>query len=84
VPAAPVNDVAAALESPLVQGEGRVLEVPHPARGTVRLLANPVRVPGEQHPARPAPALGADTEAILRDLGYDAARIAALRGSGTI
>ena len=28
---------------------------------------------------RPAPALGADTDAILSELGYDAARIAALR-----
>jgi crotonobetainyl-CoA:carnitine CoA-transferase CaiB-like acyl-CoA transferase len=79
-----VNDVAAALESPLLREDGRVLEVPHPARGTIRLLANPVKVPGEAPPARPAPALGADTDAILRDLGYDEARIAALRKSGAI
>jgi crotonobetainyl-CoA:carnitine CoA-transferase CaiB-like acyl-CoA transferase len=84
VPAAPVNDVAAALESPLLREDGRVLEVPHPARGTIRLLANPVKVPGEAPPVRPAPALGADTDAILRDLGYDEARIAALRKSGAI
>ena len=84
VPAAPVNDVAAALESPLLREDGRVLEVPHPARGTIRLLANPVKVPGEAPPARPAPALGADTDAILRDLGYDEARIAALRKAGAI
>ncbi|HKI97722.1 MAG TPA: CoA transferase [bacterium] len=84
VPAAPVNDVAAALESPLVRDEGRLLEVPHPARGTIRMLANPVKVPGEAPPARPAPALGADTDDILHSLGYDEARIAALRKAGTI
>ena len=35
-------------------------------------------------PARPAPALGADTDKILRGLGYDAARIEALRAAGVI
>lgn len=30
-------------------------------------------------PNHPAPALGADTEAVLAELGYDTARIAALR-----
>lgn len=37
-------------------------------------------------PARPATAvrIGADTEAILADAGYDAARIAALRAAGTV
>jgi succinate---hydroxymethylglutarate CoA-transferase len=84
VPAAPVNDVAAALDSPLVRDDGRVLDVPHPARGTIRLLANPIRLPGEAQPARPAPALGADTDDILRGLGYDEPRIAALRREGTI
>ena len=35
-------------------------------------------------PRRPAPVLGADTEAILGELGYDAAEIARLRASGAI
>ena len=39
---------------------------------------------GDEAPARAAPALGADTEALLRELGYDAARIATLRDSGAI
>jgi crotonobetainyl-CoA:carnitine CoA-transferase CaiB-like acyl-CoA transferase len=32
----------------------------------------------------PVPALGEHTEAILRELGYDSARIGALRAAGTI
>ena len=84
VPAAPVNDVRAALENPLVRDEGRLLTVPHPARGEIHLLAGPVRCPGETPPARPAPALGADSEDILRGLGYDNARIAELRNAGAI
>lgn len=84
IPAAPVNDVAAALDHPLVREGGRLLHVPHPARPDFRMLANPVRVPGETHPARPAPALGADTDAVLRKLGYDDERIAALREDNVI
>jgi crotonobetainyl-CoA:carnitine CoA-transferase CaiB-like acyl-CoA transferase len=84
VPAAPVNDVATALEQPLLQEGGRLLHVEHPVRGPIRLLAGPVKVPGETPPARPAPALGADSDAILRELGYDDARIAALRKDGVI
>ena len=84
VPAAPVNDVAAALDNPLVAERKGVLRVPHPERGEISLLANPVRVPGEQHPARPAPALGADSEEILRSLGYGEERIAALRDAKVI
>ncbi|MFM7120936.1 MAG: CoA transferase, partial [Gammaproteobacteria bacterium] len=34
--------------------------------------------------ARPPPRLGEHTDEILRELGYDAAAIAALRASGTL
>ena len=82
VPAAPVNEVGAALEE--ARGDGRVLAVDHPARPGFEMMANPVRLEGEPHPARPAPALGADSETILGELGYDDARIARLRDDGVI
>ena len=82
VPAAPVNDVAAALEE--ARSDGRVIAVDHPARAGFEMMANPIRLDGEAHPARPAPALGADSEAVLADIGYDPARIAALRDEGVI
>ncbi len=79
VPAAPVNDIAQALENPFVTETGRIQTLVHPSAGPYRMVAPPVRCPGEESPARPAPAQGADTEAILEGLGYDAARIEALR-----
>ena len=86
VPAAPVLDVAQALENPFVTEHGRLAAVPHAAApsGAYRVVAPPVRCAGESAPARPAPVLGADTESVLRGLGYDAARIARLRASGAI
>ncbi len=84
IPAAPVLDVKAALDNPAARAGGRILRMTHPVRGEMSQLANPVRLSGEEHPARPAPALGADTEEILRGLGYSAARIAALRKAGAV
>jgi len=86
VPAAPVLDVAQALENPFVTEHGRIAEIPHaPAPGGLyRMVAPPVRCAGEEAPRDPAPDLGADTEAVLGTLGYDAARIAALKASGAI
>jgi formyl-CoA transferase len=43
-----------------------------------------VRCAGDEAPARPAPALGEHTESLLREIGYDGARIAALRKSKII
>jgi crotonobetainyl-CoA:carnitine CoA-transferase CaiB-like acyl-CoA transferase len=75
VPVAPVYDVAEALENPFVREQGRIVEAAHPARGTIRTLACPVRCPGEEERVGIAPALGEHTRELLRALGYDDARI---------
>ncbi len=57
----------------------------HPELGTAaRLLRSPINLSAAPHPERffsAAPDPGAHTDAILRDLGYDAAHIAQLRGA---
>jgi crotonobetainyl-CoA:carnitine CoA-transferase CaiB-like acyl-CoA transferase len=83
VPAAPVHDVAAALDNPFVVEEGRVRVVPHP-NGEIRLLAPPVRCPGEEMPCNAAPPLGADTDSILGQLGFAPGEIARLRKVGAV
>jgi crotonobetainyl-CoA:carnitine CoA-transferase CaiB-like acyl-CoA transferase len=83
VPAAPVHDVQAALENPFVMDEGRVRTADHPG-GPIRLLAPPIRCPGDEPPCRAAPALGADTDRILANLGFTHAEIARLRGAGVV
>jgi crotonobetainyl-CoA:carnitine CoA-transferase CaiB-like acyl-CoA transferase len=84
VPAAPVHDVKAALDNPFVRDEGRLARYRHPVKGEIPMLATPFRCPGETFPTAGAPALGADTDAILGALGYDAAKIAGLRQAGAI
>ena len=84
VPAAPINDLAQALENPFVTQHGRLQTLPHPERGSFRMVAAPVRSLGDEAPARPAPALGEHTDALLLELGYDGARIRALRESKVI
>ncbi len=83
VPAAPINDLAQALENPFVTEHGRLQTLAHPTEGPYRMVAPPVRA-GEDAPARPAPGLGEQTEALLAELGYDGARIRALRDAGVI
>jgi crotonobetainyl-CoA:carnitine CoA-transferase CaiB-like acyl-CoA transferase len=84
VPAAPVQDIAQALTSPFVESEDRVWSYPHPERPDFRMVAPAFRLPGSDIPHAAAPALGADTDAVLQDLGYDAARIASLRAQGVV
>ena len=84
VPVAPVNDVPAALENPLVQSGGRLKDYAHPTRGSLRMVAGPVHCEGDDPPTRAAPALGADTDDLLGELGYDSERIARLRKVGAV
>ena len=49
------------------------------------MVVLPLRYHGvESRPDRPAPGLGADTDAVLREAGYAEAEIAALRESGAV
>jgi succinate---hydroxymethylglutarate CoA-transferase len=83
VPAAPVNDLAAALDSPFARERGMIWQVPHPKRRDFRMVGAPVRS-GDEAPKRPAPPLGADSDAILAECGFDDAGIAALKRDGVV
>jgi crotonobetainyl-CoA:carnitine CoA-transferase CaiB-like acyl-CoA transferase len=84
VPAAPINNIAEALENPFVTEHGRVQTLEHPKHGTYRLVAPPVIDGESEPPAQPAPALGEHTDEILAGAGYDANDIAELRKQGVI
>lgn len=81
VPAAPVYDVAQALDSEFVAEQGRLLDFDH-GEGPIRMIASPVRA-GE-HPVRPAPGLGEHNERVLQQAGYSSEQIEALRRTGVL
>ena len=79
VPVAPVHDVGQALDNPFVAERGSIRDYRYPDGRAARMVASPIRVSSTELPQRAAPALGADTDALLKEIGYDAARIARLR-----
>jgi len=85
VPCGPVLDLAQVFSDPQVLHQQMVIDVPHPGRTTVRMTGFPLKLSETPCELRhPAPELGAHTDAVLGDLGYDAAAIAALRKGGVI
>ena len=84
VPVAPVYDVEATLADPHVLAREMVVELEHPVFGRIRETGCPIKVAGVQPRYAPASALGADTAAILADVGIDGAALAALRARGAV
>ena len=65
---------------PQVINQEMVLSQEHPGHGTVRMLGFPIKFAESPCALRhPAPEIGADTDAVLQELGYSAAEIAILR-----
>jgi crotonobetainyl-CoA:carnitine CoA-transferase CaiB-like acyl-CoA transferase len=80
IPAAPVKTVLEFMDDPAVQHHDMVHEYEHPEVGRLRLMGQPLvftetptRDPG------PPPTLGQHTDQVLKEAGYDAEAIAALR-----
>ena len=65
LPAAPVNRLDQALDSDFAHATGMVSSVPHPAKGELRVIANPIRIDGERLAQAACAPLGADNEALL-------------------
>jgi crotonobetainyl-CoA:carnitine CoA-transferase CaiB-like acyl-CoA transferase len=85
VPCSPVKSVEDALEDPQVLARKMLIEVEHPDFGSLRQVDTAIKVSHRSNPGRPAPALGADTEAVLWELlGYSAADVEELRQVGAI
>jgi crotonobetainyl-CoA:carnitine CoA-transferase CaiB-like acyl-CoA transferase len=87
VPAGRVLDVPEILEHPQVAARGLVRTLPPPTGldREIQVMRSGFRLSGgDPGPVGPPPALGEHSEAVLREIGYDAAEIAALRAAGII
>jgi crotonobetainyl-CoA:carnitine CoA-transferase CaiB-like acyl-CoA transferase len=86
IPAGPVYSPQQALDDPHVQASGILKDVRYPGTSKAAPVADtPVRLT-ESNPgiARRAPTLGEHTDEVMHELGYDDARIKALREARVI
>jgi len=80
VPATTINTVYQVMEDPQTAARGMVDRVQHPVLGEIPVVSTPVKFSAMRAGVRtPAPVRGQHTDAVLADLGYTPAEIAALR-----
>jgi crotonobetainyl-CoA:carnitine CoA-transferase CaiB-like acyl-CoA transferase len=87
VPCGPILDIGQAFEDPQVQHLAMTRPASHPVLGEIHLVRSPINLSGFPHPARfhhAAPDPGAQTQELLRELGYDDAAIDAMLKEGAV
>jgi crotonobetainyl-CoA:carnitine CoA-transferase CaiB-like acyl-CoA transferase len=84
VPVAPVYTVEEALGDAQVIARDMLVDVAHPAFGTLRELGCPIKLAGVTPRYGPGAALGADTAELLAEVGVGADDLAALRARGVV
>jgi len=86
IPAAPVRTVDEIVADPEAAGTGMLLDSHYPLRGAIRVLGSPIRFSSDDRTTAPTPPpmLGADTDAILGEIGIGADERARLRADGII
>lgn len=84
VPVAPVYDIQQALDNPFVHQIGMVQDSPHPHKANFRAISNPIKLDGQRVKEEVCAPLSADTNELLREVGYTDTDIEALRSSGII
>ena len=87
VPCGPINTIGEAFEDPQVKHLQMTRTASHRQLGELRLLRTPITLSAVEQPAafhHAAPDAGEHTDEVLRDFGYDDARIQQLREAGVI
>jgi crotonobetainyl-CoA:carnitine CoA-transferase CaiB-like acyl-CoA transferase len=85
VPCSHVNNFQEVFDNPHIRARNVLENVQHPRMGPTRSVRNPVLFDRDGPDIRrPAPLLGEHSAQILRELGYDDARIAKMAAGGAV
>jgi len=85
VPCSHVNNFQEVFDNPHIRARNVLQDVQHPRMGSMRSVRNPVLFDRDSPSIRrPAPLLGEHSAEILRELGYDDARIAEFARAGIV
>jgi crotonobetainyl-CoA:carnitine CoA-transferase CaiB-like acyl-CoA transferase len=87
VPCGPIYDIGQAFEDAQVRHLGMTRPARHPVLGDIALLRSPINLSACPHPAQfqlAGPDPGAQSDALLEELGYEAGAIEALRAEGAV
>lgn len=85
IPCSPVHNLGELSQHPHTLASGMLLHYTSAAGRPLRGVAAPLRLDGERLALRePPPALGQDSESVLRELGYETGRIARWREQGVV
>jgi crotonobetainyl-CoA:carnitine CoA-transferase CaiB-like acyl-CoA transferase len=79
-----VQHVGELKNDPQVQANRYMQTVEHEDGSKLQMVSIPMQFDGNALPAKPAPKVGADSEAILADLGYDEEKVLALKVAGVV
>jgi crotonobetainyl-CoA:carnitine CoA-transferase CaiB-like acyl-CoA transferase len=80
-----VRDIGQMLNDPQLAAREMVQTLMHPTVGATRVIGAPIKFSANEASVRtPPPVLGQHTDAVLSEIGYDAAAIAALRQKGVV
>ena len=83
IPCGPINNYAQVFADPQVIARAMVVDTEHPALGRLKTLGSPIKMSATPADvSRRAPQLGEHTDEVLREAGFSASEIAALRQSG--
>ena len=85
VPCGRVQNLQEVFDDPQTQHQQMRITIDHPQHGPLDVIGFPIKFSDDPcRVFRPPPVLGADTDAILAELGRDPAAIAELRAAGVI
>jgi formyl-CoA transferase/CoA:oxalate CoA-transferase len=85
IPCAPINMLDRLFRDPQVIDREMAVDIPHPKKGTIKMLGNPVKIDGRKDVFKMSPKLGEHNhEIIVDELGLSEEEFEDLRKSGVI